>query len=159
MARVLVWFSLICAFTLSGLAQEGDITTLAPGSSTRQQISKAQRHSYRLSLDADQYVRMTIYAGAGDLGVTLYGPAQQKLTETVCRQAVPARVSLLAQAPASYVLDVRSLETEEFAGQYEITVEAARQATEADAAAVLGERAYAEGELLRAEQREEYYRK
>ena len=96
-------------------------------------------------MDANQYVRIIINAGAGNLGVVLYGPAQQKLTETVCREAVPMRISLLAPSPAAYVLDLRSLETEAFAGQYEITVETARPATAADGTAVLAERALTRG--------------
>jgi CHAT domain-containing protein/tetratricopeptide (TPR) repeat protein len=159
MARVWGLLSLACALTISGKAQESEITTLGPTSSIQRQINHAQQHTYRVSLDANQYVRMTITAEAGELGVTLYGPAQQKFTETVCQQAISTHISLLTEAATFYLLEIRSLETEEFVGRYEIEVAAARPATATDRTVVLAERAYAEGERLRAEQREDAYRK
>jgi CHAT domain-containing protein/tetratricopeptide (TPR) repeat protein len=158
-ARALGLLSLACVLAAPGRAQESEVTPLAPASSLHRQIDKGQRHVYRLDLDAGQYVRLTVNAAAGDLGLTLYGPARQILTETVCHEATPARLSLLAETATAYRLEVRSVETEAFAGQYEIGVEAARPAAETDRTVVLAERAYAEGERLRAEQREEDYRK
>jgi CHAT domain-containing protein/Tfp pilus assembly protein PilF len=89
-----------------------------------------------------------------DVGGPIYGPNEQKLLEFHCRQRGPTPVSLMANAEGNYRLDIRALE-EGSTGRYKLRVESLRPGTVQDRARVAAERAFAEGEELRAEWKEE----
>lgn len=120
----------------------------APGKSVALELSAGEAHSYRVSLDAGQYLHVIIEPQGVDAGVRLYDPAGGEFVRLACRRYGPTPVSLFAEAAGIYRLEVRSLESEAAAGRYQLTVEALRPATARDKFRVVAEKTFAEGEEL-----------
>jgi len=91
--------------------------------------------------------------------VTLYGPGAQTLAEVNSRQNEPTPISILAETPGAYRLEVRLPGKDSAAGFYDAQVAEIRVAMPEDIHRVLAEKAYAAGDQLCAESGMESYQK
>lgn len=134
-----------------------EIRLLTPGERIEQELSSGETHSYQITLNAGQYLHANIEHSSIDIGGAVYGPDGKHLVEFQCRQRGPTPVSLIADVNGTYQLEIRSLE-ENSVGRYMLRVEGVRSGTAQDKVRVAAEAAFAGGEQLRAEWREESFR-
>jgi hypothetical protein len=137
----LVWIALSCHsmqaqfLPAASNGQEGsygDATVLVPGEPIDQVLPGGGSHSYKISLNSGQYVRLLIAPSGAELGTTLYAPDGQRLSQFTCRQKGPTPVSTIAVVSGTYRLEVRSLEKDGVPGRYQMKVEEVRPATALD---------------------------
>jgi CHAT domain-containing protein len=144
----LIGFSLLPA----ALAQETqEARTLEPGKPLERELAGGQSHTYRLTLAADQYLQLVVEQRGVDVVVVVVGPDDRKLAEVDSPNGTqgPEPVSLVAEAPGSYRVEVRSLEKAAQTGRYEIKLQEIRQATLQDRQRQAAGKIYAEAERLR----------
>jgi CHAT domain-containing protein/tetratricopeptide (TPR) repeat protein len=122
------------------------------------EFSSGETHAYEITLNDGQYLRVAIEQSGISLGGVLSGPNRRQLVEFRCRERGKTPMSLVAEGAGTYHLKIRSLQGGSI-GRYVLMVESIRSGTELDQARVTAERAFAAAELLRAEWREESYRK
>src|SRR3982750_1896934 len=65
------------------------------GESIHQELSASERHAYRISLSSGQYLRLLIAQSGIKVGMTLFAPDGQKLSEFICRENGPTPVSAI----------------------------------------------------------------
>ena len=124
---------------------------LALGEPIEQVLPAGERHSYKITLNSGQYLRLLITPSGTELATTLYAPDGQKLSQSTCRQNGPTPVSAIAEVSGTYRLEVRSLEKDPVPGRYEVKVEEVRPATALDIHRIAAEHAFANAEELRNE--------
>ena len=152
----------ICLVPASA-AQDGpksdnsDVRLLTPGERIERQLSSGETHSYQITLKAGQYLHAVIEQSGIDAGGAIYGPNEQKLLEFHCRQRGPTPVSLIADEPGTFRLEINAVE-EASAGRYKLKVESIRPGTAQDKLRIAAERAFAAGEQLRAEWKQQSFR-
>jgi CHAT domain-containing protein len=141
--------------------QKTDIRELKVGPGIEREMAGGDIHSYRLVLARGQYMRAVVEQRGVDVVVRLFGPNGQQITEVDSPNAShgPEPVSIIAEASGEYRLDVVPLDKTAMAGRYEIKVEELREAKSGDRDRIAAERAFAEGEQLRAEATAESLRK
>jgi len=131
--------------------QREEFPHLTSGAQLQRKISPGEAHSYPVELSTNQYFRALVEHSAGAAVVSLCPPGGQECVELNARPHRAATISLAAKASGQHRLVFRSREENDSAGDYRLRVEALREATAADAGRVAAEKAYAEGERLRAE--------
>jgi len=131
------------------LTQTQEARPLALGLPVERELSGGQSHSYRLTLAAGQYLRVTVEERGIDLVVTLAGPDGQKIAESNHAVSHLETVSLIAATPGEFRLEVRSPKQAAPVGRYEVKVAELREATAQDRDRVAAERAFEAGEQLR----------
>jgi len=151
----------LAVFVESSSTEQGSdaIPLPAPGKSTTRELSAGEIHSYQITLDTNQYLRVVLEQRGMEAGVTLYEPGGRMLFQLDCRHYGPTPVSLLTEISGVYRLEVRSLEKEQTRGRYELRAEDIRSATEKDKHRIAAERIFAEAELLLKEWKAESSRK
>jgi CHAT domain-containing protein len=140
------------------LKPNSDVQLLTPGDRIEREVSSHETHSYRIPLTSGQYLHTVIEQSGIDAGGTIYGPNEQKLLEFHCRQRGPTPVSLIADEPGTFRLEISSIE-EGSTGRYRLKVESIRLGTAQDKVRIAAERAFADGEQLRTEWKEEAFQK
>jgi len=100
------------------------------------ELAGGQSHSYQLSLDAGQYVKLVIEQRGIDVIAQLSGPDGKLITEfnSDSRNQGQETVEQVAEAVGSYKLKVRPMLEGAAAGRYEIRIEEIRNATDIDRA-------------------------
>lgn len=78
----------------------------------------------------------------------IFGPGNTMLTDRQCRLRNSAVVSMIAEVPGSYRIEISSLDEQAVAGSFEIRVSEPRTATSKDKDSLAAEKAFAEGEQL-----------
>lgn len=136
-----------------------DAPVLALGERIDQVLPAGERHSYKITLNSGQYLRLLITPSGTELGTTLYAPDGQRLSQFTCRQRGPTPVSAIAEVSGTYRLEVRSLEEDPVPGRYEVRVEEVRPATALDIHRIAAEHAFANAQELRNEWKAESSRK
>lgn len=135
-----------------------NVRLLTPGERIERQLSSGETHSYQIALTASQYLHTVIEQSGIDVGVAIYGPSGQKIVEFKCRERGPTPVSLIADDTQTFRLEIRAVEAAS-AGSYKLQVDSVRPGTAEDKTRVAAERAFATGDQLRAEWKEESSRK
>jgi CHAT domain-containing protein/predicted negative regulator of RcsB-dependent stress response len=143
----------------NGAVQDPDIPLLSLHQPIQRELAQGESHPYHIACESGQYLRTRINPSSIDVGVTLQGPNGQKLIELRCLQNRPKLASLVAEASGIYRLEIRSLAREATTGRYEVSIEEIRPATTEDKSRIAAERAFAEGDQLRAEWKAESSRK
>lgn len=110
-------------------------------------LAGGDAHSYRLRLDARQYVRVEGYFSGVDAGMTLYGPDSGKLEETTLPRSVTCQKSLLwvSKTAGDYRVEVRALDIKAGAGRYTINIPQLIPADGQNQNSIVADRATAEG--------------
>lgn len=114
------------------------------------ELKSGEVHVYKITLNAGTYLRILITPRDINLQSQLVAPGG---TEDIGVSFVPSEkgtrfVSLVAESPGSYRLEIRLTGEVGKAGRYEVKVEELRPATERDKIRVAAEKAEGEGEAL-----------
>jgi CHAT domain-containing protein/Flp pilus assembly protein TadD len=140
---------------------QNDKDALVQGKPIERDMRGAEVHSYRITLNSDQYLSVVVDQRGIDVVVTLFAPDGKKLIEVDSPNGTmgPEPVSIIAQSSGSYRLEVRSLEKEAKPGRYEVKITDLRTATEQDRRRNSAQQAFAEAERLSAQRTAESLRK
>ena len=130
-------------------AQESD--SLEPGKPIEREISGGQSHSYKITMISGQYLHVVVAQRGIDVAVALFTPDGKKISEADSEHLIEGSetVSVIAEAPGAYLIEVRSPEKTAKTGRYEIKVEELRAATAEDKYRVAGEAVFREAEQLK----------
>ena len=155
------WLSLLCPLfaqsiyfsassTVSAVRQT-ETRQLFQGDIFESHIHTGQLHRYRVKLDADQLLHLTVAQKGIDVLVTIYQPDGQKVAEV--DSPIGARgvepVLFIAPVTGAYQVTISALEQAAKAGVYEINVLAITPATARDKAFVRAKNLTAEAEATR----------
>jgi CHAT domain-containing protein/Tfp pilus assembly protein PilF len=129
-------------------AQESD--SLEPGKPVEREISGGQSHSYKITMISGQYLHVVVAKRGIDVAVALFAPDGNKISEADSEHLIEGSetLSVIAEAPGAYLINVRPPEKPARVGRYEIKVEELRVATAEDKYRVAGESTFREAEQL-----------
>jgi tetratricopeptide (TPR) repeat protein len=136
-------------------AAQADVPELVVGTPQERELKGGERHVYRLVLAADQYLRLVVEQHGIDVVVRLFGPDGRQLVEMDSPTGTQGAetVSFIADVGGTYRVEIAPLEREAAPGRYIVRMEELRPAAERDRTRIAAERAFAEAELLAAQQR------
>ncbi|MDX6558901.1 MAG: hypothetical protein QOF72_1950, partial [Blastocatellia bacterium] len=127
----------------------------APGESTVRELAPGETAAYVITLTQHQYLGAVLERRDLDISLKLSNPVGGVLLQLECRKSSLTPVSLIAQTPGNYRLEVRSLEKQEVRGHYGLRVEEIRPANVEDSYRIAAQKAVAEGQQLLREWKEE----
>jgi tetratricopeptide (TPR) repeat protein len=115
---------------------ENDVRALEPGKPHRRVLADGQRHTYRIRLAADQFLKAVIEQDGIDVVARLLGPDGEQIMEFDSERRLRGRetVEQVAEAEGDYRLVLQPRQKGAQAGGYEIRIEELRAATENDRA-------------------------
>jgi hypothetical protein len=118
----------------SGGGDEKDVRALEAGKPIKGELAGGRRHAYRISLGADQFLKVIVEQQGIDVVAQVSGPDGKQILEFDSESRPQGReeVSLVAEAAGSFLLIVRPKLDGAPAGSYEIRVEELRAATDND---------------------------
>src|SRR5215813_7211694 len=118
----------------SGRGDENDVRALEPGKLHRRELAGGQRHTYRIRLGADQFLKVIIEQEGIDVVAHLSGPDGKPIMEFDSESRSHGRelVAHVADAEGDYQLVVQPKQKGAVAGAYEIRIDELRVATEND---------------------------
>ena len=116
--------------------EEKDIRRLEPGKHIKSELAGGQKHTYRIRLSADQFLKAIMEQNGIDLVVQVSGPDGKQILEFDSESRLQGQepVSLVAEAAGDYRLAVEPKLQRASAGSYEIRIEELRAATDTDRA-------------------------
>ncbi len=126
------------------------ILTSRPGNPVRREMTAGQSHIHEISVDANQFLRVTVVPRGLRIQVAVFDPDGKRLSgDSVPNDTMDSLlVSVIAAMPGKYRVEVRSLEKRE-AGSYEINIAELRPPAPGDESRVEAERLFSRGvELL-----------
>jgi CHAT domain-containing protein/Tfp pilus assembly protein PilF len=120
----------------SGTGGENDVQTLETGKPHRRRLAGGQRHTYRISPAADQFLKVVIEQDGVDVAARLLGPDGKQIMgfDSESRLRGAETVEQVAEAEGDYRLVLQPKQKAAPAGAYEIRIEELRAATESDRA-------------------------
>jgi CHAT domain-containing protein/Tfp pilus assembly protein PilF len=141
-------------------AAQADVPELVVGTPQERELKGGERHVYRLVLAADQYLRLVVEQHGIDVVVRLFGPDGRQLVEMDSPTGTQGAetVSFIADVGGTYRVEIAPLEREAAPGRYIVRMEELRPAAETDRTRLAAERAFAEANLLAAQQKEDSFR-
>jgi len=130
-------------------AQESD--WLEPGKPVERELPGGQSHFYKITMISGQYSQIVVEQRGIDVAVALFTPDGKKISEADSEHLIGGSetVSVIAEAPGAYLIEVRSTEKTAKAGRFEIKVAELRAATAEDKYRVAGEVIFREAERLK----------
>ncbi|HKQ78967.1 MAG TPA: CHAT domain-containing tetratricopeptide repeat protein [Blastocatellia bacterium] len=151
-----LWFgaawrpALAQANAMPGAQADQDARPLVVGQPVERELIGGQNHSYKITLEAGQYLNAVVEQRGIDVVVTLLGPDGKQLIEVDSPNGKlgPEPVSWIVEAVGDYRLAVRSLE-KNAAGRYEVKIIELRAATEQDLPLVEARKFFNEAVILR----------
>lgn len=123
---------------------------LRPGTAIRRRTAVGESHLYRIAVSSGQFLRVVATTEGVSLGLILLAPDHHQLRDIKTRQLGPTPLSSISIVPTTYILEVRCLDVERDAGDYELSVEL-RNARPRDRTMIAAEKAFAEADRLREE--------
>ncbi|MEW6125732.1 MAG: CHAT domain-containing tetratricopeptide repeat protein [Acidobacteriota bacterium] len=128
-----------------------ELGTLENGAVVKHDIAENEIYAYRLPLEANQYLRVTVKQLKIDLVVTLRDPQGNVVLQSdVAAGLVEVeRIAVVTQTAGVYQLEIRTAKGASAKGAFEITVADIHPATATDLKFVTAERLYEEAERLR----------
>ncbi len=150
--RLRLWFcvSFILLFLTAVSSSETQVRELRPDSVVTGEISGRNSHLFAITLDAGQYLAITIQKGDSSVGLLVHEPGGAKLGEWTNNQPTPLEASLITTTRGSYQLTLQSAENDPAPYRYELKVGVARSAKASDVNDVKATAAYSEANRLRA---------
>lgn len=140
----LLWQLLsVSAATLHPRRQSEDVRTLASGAPVEREISGGQTHSYLITLNAGEYLRVVISSRSIGLNPELFAPNNPIATGIYGIHSMMGSrtVSLIAAVAGNHKLTIRPVGNNAKTGRYEVKIETLRPATEPDKIRLDAERA------------------
>lgn len=144
---------IIACFLVSSSAAAAQVDAtllLTPANAVNREIAAGTSHHYAFSLASGQYLRLRIEQTGGSAVAKVYDSRGQKLLEMPCRETGATRISVIAELPEAFRLEVCSLEKEEVTENYTLRVEEMRPAQPADKRRIDAESLTAKADNLRA---------
>jgi CHAT domain-containing protein/Tfp pilus assembly protein PilF len=120
----------------NGTGGGDDVQTLEPGKPHRRRLAGGERHTYRIRLAADQFLKAIIEQDGVDVAARLLSPDGKQIMgfDSESRLRGLETVDLVAEAEGDYLMVVQPKQKAPPAGAYEIRIEELRAATENDRA-------------------------
>jgi CHAT domain-containing protein len=140
---------------LPSQAGQQEVRTLAPREPVERELSSSETHSYRLALNAGQYLRVEVEQRGIDVAVKLFGSDGREIASSNLNLSRLESVSLIAETAGEYRFEVRAPDPKASAGRYVVRVAELRAAIEQDRNRVSAERAFEEAERLRVPENKE----
>jgi tetratricopeptide (TPR) repeat protein len=139
-------------------SNSGDLIQLAPGSSSRGELTAGAKNVFTVSVDHDQLLRFSV--DKGDLLVTtsLYGPTNAKLLEHVSQDFESVELSFPAQVAGKYTIELQSQEKSATPRAYEIKLHPLTSVTPLNRKDSEARQTMAHAEALRLEWKEASFR-
>ena len=131
----------------TGAAQAAkEIGVLEPGKPVTSELGGGEADSHQITMASGEYLRVVVEHRRIPMVVTLHGPDNKKLTETV--GAVIDPIEWVCESAGAYRLVVRSRDKNATTTGYQVKIADVRAATAQDISRVAGQRAFREGEEL-----------
>jgi CHAT domain-containing protein/tetratricopeptide (TPR) repeat protein len=96
---------------------------LKPGTSISQETPGQHSQVFEVTLEANQYLRLSIEKGDLNISLAIYGPGGEKLVEFTDHEYRPLEASLVTASAGSHKLVVKSLEQNPALRRYEVSLE------------------------------------
>ncbi|MFL6501128.1 MAG: tetratricopeptide repeat protein, partial [Candidatus Udaeobacter sp.] len=147
---------LVIATALTGLSsslQQPDWSKFPALAPVERELKGGETHSYRVDLQAGQFLHAVVEQRDIDIGIFLFGPDGKQISESNSPNDRWGTEPIVLVAPVAgeYRIDVRSGSANAPAGSYGIKIIALRDATSADKDYVKAQRLVDDGRLLRAQ--------
>jgi tetratricopeptide (TPR) repeat protein len=127
---------------------QAEEVNLRLGVAVERQLAGGETHAYRVSVSAGQFVRLVVVQKGIDVALRLYAPDGRKLSE-VDNVGREETIFAVADSAGELRVEVVSGVKETPAGVYEIRLDALREASDKDRAAVAAEGLLEEANRLR----------
>jgi len=115
------------------LQAERDARPLKFGEPIERELASGQSHAYQITLTAGQYMNVVVEQRGIDVEVMLFGPDGQRLSKAdFSGERGREVVRRVAEADATYRLEVRPASKDDDAGRYEVKIAELRAATAED---------------------------
>ena len=118
----------------SAVGNQGEILTLEHKIPVERELTGGQTHSYRLVLNANQYLNIAVEQKGIDAAMALFSPDGAKLVEIILPDILQGRkiIHTVIEQAGNYRLEVRSKNKTAAAGRYEVQITDLREATATD---------------------------
>jgi len=149
--RRLTLFSalLLLLLRLTIVAQATDLAT--QGGSFQKSLIGTESHCYRVALESNQYLSLSLEASNSDVEIRLYGPNSTLVREVTCREDGFMPLSIVAKERGVYRIELRSVGKSESAAIYDLKIEEVRASDTRDRYRFDAEIAFVAAEVLRRE--------
>jgi CHAT domain-containing protein/Tfp pilus assembly protein PilF len=140
--------------------RQGDRPKLELSKAVTRDIAQGEAHSYQITIDAGEFIYVTIDERAIALKATLFGPSDKKLLETDSAGSARGRVGLsyVAGSSGSYELEISPTDPTAGPGAYEVTLQARRKPVPEDTKRIAAQAAFMDGSKLYAQAKLESHR-
>ena len=115
----------------------------------KREIQGGELHAYSLAVNVHDYVRIVIVAQGVEPEVSVSSAAGQVYLKRNSRRREPAPISVIVTESGPLAINVRSPESKEITGSYDLKVKEIRPANDADERRVTAEDLFAKAEDLR----------
>lgn len=119
------------------------------------ELAHGESHSYRVFLNAGDYLHVILEQQGVNIEPTLYGPDGSILVTSVCADYQPIPLSWIAKAAGEYRIELRSLENGQSKGRYGLKVETIRPSIPTDEPRIVAEQLVTAGIKLLKQWRED----
>jgi CHAT domain-containing protein/tetratricopeptide (TPR) repeat protein len=111
-----------------------EVGTLEPKIPVERELAGGQTHSYRLTLQAGQYLYVVVEQKGIDVAMALFAPDGAKVTESILPDILQGRKTIrtITEQGGNYRLEIRSKNKAAIAGRYEVQIYTLREATQQD---------------------------
>lgn len=136
-------------------AQEAEaVRELRPGRTVTSELAGGASHTYTVTLEAGQFVRLVVEQKGLDVALLLFNPRGERVAQGDSPNGIegPEPLVFIAGESGAYRLEVRAIDKEARAGLYEARIEELRAATERDRKAVEAKRLFDAAETWRTKQ-------
>ncbi|MCI0352562.1 MAG: CHAT domain-containing protein [Acidobacteriales bacterium] len=146
----MLWLSSLAGGSSVYVSQD-EISPLEPGRPVERELDGGQTHSYRVSLNAGQYLRVRVDQKGVDVAMTLFSPDEARLAEIILPHTLQGRKVIIAvtEVSGNHRLELRSQKKDAAAGRYEVQILDLREATAEDRTRVAVRKLVAEASNLR----------
>jgi CHAT domain-containing protein len=127
------------------------VGALQSGTPVEEALSGGESHSYRVQLEANQYLRVMVEQKGIDVAMTLFSPDEARLAEIILPHTLQGRKVIIAvtEQSGNHRLEVRSQKKDAAAGRYEVKILDLREATAEDKTRVVVRKLVADAMALR----------
>jgi len=151
MTKLLGSLTLVLSLGLIGFAQTNHELPVVPGQSVEREIAGGESHTYKITLESGQFMRVMVQQKGIDLMLALASPQSKAGEATVdvnLNRVDLESLSYEATVSGEYRFTVRALGAETLKGTYQATLEKRQAATAQDRQRITTERLLGEGYLL-----------
>jgi CHAT domain-containing protein/Tfp pilus assembly protein PilF len=134
----------------SASSRAGDLTLLEIGKTIQRELRAVDRHSYQVNLRAEEFLHVVVEQRGIDVGVVIFGPSGEQITEVDGRNAVEGheRVLFITVVPGNYLLEIYSSDKQAPTGWYHARLEEKHLAQPRDRNRLAAYRKVDEGQQL-----------